>query len=155
VPQGLPFFSGYILEHLNIESLIGHHPLQTRILILKVLKPVRIVDLHAAIFLTPRIKAAVAYAVLTLKLLNRYACLSLLEDADDLFLGKSLSFHSESPSGFLAHEDSSWRWHRKTISGHPQRQYNFFFVPTQSGRLHMPMTNALLNPFHDTDEGRL
>ena len=53
--KGLPVSLRYVLQHLNVQFLLGHQLLQTSILIFERLQPLRFFRLHPAILVPPTV----------------------------------------------------------------------------------------------------
>src|SRR5690606_23694758 len=67
------------------------------VLLLQALQPLRLRYVHAAILRAPLVERRIAHTVFAAKLRRRKPCLVLLQNADDLFVGKSRSLHGLSP----------------------------------------------------------
>jgi hypothetical protein len=72
---------------------IGHQRLQAAVFLLKLLQAPHLVDVHAAVFGFPTVVSALADTVGPTDLSHLASRLDLVEDADNLLLGKPRLFH--------------------------------------------------------------
>lgn len=77
-----------------IQHLFGQQLLQPRVLVLKRLQPLRLGDLHAAVFGFPIIKRRFSNSVLAAEVGHLRASLLLLQHRNNLLFRKSLLLHS-------------------------------------------------------------
>ncbi len=71
--SGLEVSPRDFLQDQIVQRLISHEAFQTRVLLLQLLEPTNLVDLHAAVFLAPAVVGLFADAELTGGLGDRFA----------------------------------------------------------------------------------
>jgi len=81
-------------QDLVVEGLLGHEPLEPRVLFFRGLQPRRLAPLQAAVLLLPAVEGLLADAVLAAERRRRRARFMLLQDADDLFLREPAPAHA-------------------------------------------------------------
>src|SRR5690606_14224944 len=86
-------FSEHLAQHRDIHHRLRQEPLQLRILVLELLQPLRLADLHAAILRAPVVEGRIADPVLPAQLCGAQPRLMLLQDADNLLFREPAAFH--------------------------------------------------------------
>lgn len=87
--MALPLFCERLLEDVGTHLGFGVHLLQAPVLVLQFLDSGHHRGVHAAVLRTPFVKSGGTDAVAAAQLRNRRAGLSLLENANDLAVGKT------------------------------------------------------------------
>jgi hypothetical protein len=90
-----PLFCQGLRNDLGLQTLLGIHLFQATIFIFQLLHAGHQRGIHAAELGAPLVELGVADAVLAAQLRNRRAALGLLEDGDDLAIGKTGRLHAE------------------------------------------------------------
>ena len=90
---GLPFYPEDILEHVHIEIGFGQQLLEPVVLNFQVTQPLGFGRLHATILGSSLVEGGIAETALAAEFLDRHPGFGLFQKADDLFFGKSCSFH--------------------------------------------------------------
>src|SRR5436309_2662022 len=93
--MALPFFCERLRDNLGLETLLRVHLLQAPILVFELLHAGHQRRIHAAELGAPLVEGCRTHAMFAAQLGDRGACLGLLEDGDDLAVGKAGSFHAE------------------------------------------------------------
>jgi len=101
------------LHHLEIERLVGHDPLQSPVLLLELLEPPSVRDLHPAVLPLPAMKRVVADSSPPAELTDLGSGLVLLQQPYDL-LGRKSGLPHRPSSG----EDRDYNWISYLVSGH-------------------------------------
>jgi hypothetical protein len=91
--MALPLLCECLRDDLGFEALLGIHLLEAPVLILQLLHASHQGRVHAAVFGTPLVESGVADSVLPAQLGNGAAGFGLLEDGDDLAVGKAGRLH--------------------------------------------------------------
>jgi hypothetical protein len=95
---GSTIFSEQILQRHVVQGEVRHHSFQLGILFFEPFQLLGIADLQTAILRLPFIKCCFAHAMLSAEVGRLGSGFSLLEDADNLLLRKSICFHFRSLS---------------------------------------------------------
>jgi|KBSMisStandDraft_5_1062788.scaffolds.fasta_scaffold207744_3 hypothetical protein len=82
------------MQRIGRSGVIGHYPLQLRVLFFQLLQPLGFAHLQPAILAAPGIKRGRADTVLPAQLTRFGPCFALLQYPDDLFFVKSALLHS-------------------------------------------------------------
>jgi len=112
---------GNVLEHLLLKRQIGNKTLQAHILALKILHPLRLIDLKPAVFFAPAIITLQRYARIPaghwrrVSLRHRY--FNLAKQRHDLLRTEPLLRHDQLLSKLFSHN----AWSKKARSGHDDR----------------------------------
>ena len=85
------------LSDEEFKELVGHDPLEPRVLLLELLEPLGLVDVHHAELLAPAVEGLLADAVLADHLRDALARLRLAQDADPLLGRVAFAFHFLGP----------------------------------------------------------
>lgn len=93
--MALPFFCQGLRDDLGLQALLGIHFLQAPVFVLQFLHAGHQRGIHAAELGAPFVERGVADAVLAAQLWDWRAALGLLEDGDDLAIGKTGRLHAE------------------------------------------------------------
>ncbi len=93
--MALPFFCRGLRDDLGLQAHLGIHFLQAPVFVLQFLHAGHQRGIHAAELGAPFVERGVADAVLAAQLWDWRAALGLLEDGDDLAIGKTGRFHAE------------------------------------------------------------
>lgn len=93
--MALPLFCECLRNDLGLEALLGIHLLEAPVLVLELLHARHERRVHAAELGPPLVERGVADAVLAAQLRDRAAAFGLLEDGDDLAVGKTGRLHLE------------------------------------------------------------
>ena len=84
---------------MDVQVSLGQQLLELAVFGFKLTQPPRIGYVHAAVFGAPFVEGGVAETAFAAQLLDRQACLGLLDEADDLLFGESAFSHvRHSPS---------------------------------------------------------
>src|ERR1017187_7420073 len=100
-----PFFSEHPLEGRHVQRQLGDDVLQSPVFILEHAQLLGVAHVHAAVLGFPAIEALLADPMPPAQVLRLGSSLGLLENRDDLLLGKPLPLHVGSPLVSL------WRTH--------------------------------------------
>ena len=87
--MALPLFCERLSDNFVFETLVGTHFLQAAVLVFELLHAGHQGCIHAAEFGAPLVERSIADAVFAAKLRNRAAGFVLLQDGDDLAVGKA------------------------------------------------------------------
>lgn len=87
--MALPLFCQRLGDNLGLQTLLGIHLLQAPILVFELLHACHQRRIHAAVLGAPFVERGVADAVLAAQFRDRAAGFGLLEDGDDLAVGKA------------------------------------------------------------------
>src|SRR5690606_12460137 len=98
-----------IFQRLEVEGLVGDDPLQLAVLVLELLEPLRVRNLHAAVLPLPGIQGLSAHAEPAAQLAHVRACLRLLDRSDLLLLREPALAHDSSAFGA---PESDYKWIR-------------------------------------------
>ena len=93
--MALPFFCERLRNDLSLEALLDIHLLEAPVFLLQLLHACHQRGVHAAELGAPLVERGVADAVLAAQLRYRAAGFGLLEDGDDLAVGKAGRLHVE------------------------------------------------------------
>jgi hypothetical protein len=93
--MALPLFCQCLRDDLGLEPLLGIHLLQAPVLVLEFLHAGHQGSVHATVLGAPLVERGIADAMLAAQLGNRTAGFGLLEDGDDLAVGKAGRLHLE------------------------------------------------------------
>ena len=93
--MALPLFCQRLRDDFGFQALVGIHFLQAPIFVLQLLHAGHQRGVHAAELGAPYVERGVADAVLAAQLSDWGAALGLLENGDDLAIGKTGCLHAE------------------------------------------------------------
>src|SRR5690606_13823474 len=116
-PRPSQLVSQDIFQRLEVEGLVGDDPLQLAVLVLELLEPLRVRNLHAAVLPLPGIQGLSAHAEPAAQLAHVRACLRLLDRSDLLLLREPALAHDSSAFGA---PESDYKWIRFRGSAQPQ-----------------------------------
>src|SRR5690606_2375572 len=125
-PRPSQLVSQDIFQRLEVEGLVGDDPLQLAVLVLELLEPLRVRNLHAAVLPLPGIQGLSAHAEPAAQLAHVRACLRLLDRSDLLLLREPALAHNSSAFGA---PESDYKWIR--FRGSAQGAYNGKAIPRQ------------------------
>src|SRR5690606_18732809 len=108
-PRPSQLVSQDIFQRLEVEGLVGDDPLQLAVLVLELLEPLRVRNLHAAVLPLPGIQGLSAHAEQAAQLAHVRACLRLLDRSDLLLLREPALAHDSSAFGA---PESDYKWIR-------------------------------------------
>src|SRR5690606_27547448 len=108
-PRSSQLVSQDIFQRLEVEGLVGDDPLQLAVLVLELLEPLRVRNLHAAVLPLPGIQGLPAHAEPAAQLAHVRACLRLLDRSDLLLLREPALAHDSSAFGA---PESDYKWIR-------------------------------------------
>src|SRR5690606_14793578 len=108
-PRPSQLVSQDIFQRLEVEGLVGDDPLQLAVLVLELLEPLRVRNLHAAVLPLPGIQGLSAHAEPAAQLAHVRACLRLLDRSDLLLLREPALAHDSSAFGA---PESDYKWIR-------------------------------------------
>src|SRR5690606_7400698 len=114
-PRPSQLVSQDIFQRLEVEGLVGDDPLQLAVLVLELLEPLRVRNLHAAVLPLPGIQGLSAHAEPAAQLAHVRACLRLLDRSDLLLLREPALAHDSSAFGA---PESDYKWIRFRGSAH-------------------------------------
>lgn len=95
IPGALYIFCACLGDNPSLRTFLGVHFLQPSVFVLQLLQSPHQRRVHAAELEVPLLERGVADAALPAQCGNRGATLGLLEDGDDLAVGKAGSLHAE------------------------------------------------------------
>ena len=93
--MALPFFCRGLRDDLGLQAHLGIHFLQAPVFVLQLLHAGHQRGVHAAELGAPFVERGVADAVLAAQFRDWRAALGLLEEGDDLAIGKTGRLHAE------------------------------------------------------------
>src|SRR5690242_6953527 len=93
-PAGSPFFSNQILQHRDVQCLIGHDALQLRVLFFELLQPFRLAYFESAVLTAPSVKRRCTDPMLPAQLARLSTRFTLLQYPDNLFFAEPAVLHS-------------------------------------------------------------
>jgi hypothetical protein len=93
--MALPFFCERLRDDLGLEALLGIHLLEASILVFQLFHAGHQRGVHAAELGKPFVERGIADAMFTTQLRDGRASLGLLEDRNDLAVGKAGCLHAE------------------------------------------------------------
>src|SRR5690606_23504239 len=125
-PRPSQLVSQDIFQRLEVEGLVGDDPLQLAVLVLELLEPLRVRNLHAAVLPLPGIQGLSAHAEPAAQLAHVRACLRLLDRSDLLLLREPALAHDSSAFGA---PESDYKWIRFRGSAHEDRSSQAFLQP--------------------------
>lgn len=91
-----PVFSQKVFQRRVVQHRIGQKLLQSGVLVLECLQPLRLADVHAAILGLPLVDAGVAHTMLAAQIGDRNPGLLFLQYPDDLLFGEPVALHLRS-----------------------------------------------------------
>ena len=91
--MGLSFYPEHILEYMHVEVGFSQQFLEPVVLNLQITQTLGVGRLHSTKSGAPFVKSNVAKPTLATELLDWHPRFGLFQKADDLFFGKSCSFH--------------------------------------------------------------
>ncbi len=91
-------FPRQLLQHLVIEGLLCHQPLEPGVLSFQRFQPLHLRHRQATVLLLPAIQGGAADAVVMTYVVNAHPGIVLLDDADDLFRTEPTGPHLVLPS---------------------------------------------------------
>src|SRR4029450_6420462 len=90
---GSPLFCVDLFENVNLHGLVGHQPLQPRVLFFQCSKPLGFADFHPSKLSLPGVVGARTDVVRRADRLDRASGLGLSQYLNNLFLAESTSLH--------------------------------------------------------------
>src|SRR5690606_12796399 len=115
-PRPSQLVSQDIFQRLEVEGLVGDDPLQLAVLVLELLEPLRVRNLHAAVLPLPGLQGLSDHAEPAEKLAHVRACPRLLARSN-LPLHREPALGHDSPA--LGAQESDYKWIRFRGSAHP------------------------------------
>jgi integrase-like protein len=90
---GLPLFCDDRLERLDVEGLLGHDVLQPAVLILELLQPLQLNELHPAVLRFSPVVRLLGNAMRATQVRDFLPCLALFHDRQNLFVAELAPSH--------------------------------------------------------------
>src|SRR4030095_16847928 len=102
---GLPLFCHHRFQRLDVQRLLGDNVFQSAVLVLELLEPLHLTELHAAVFRLPAVVRLLGDPIRATQVGDLPTRFAFLDDAQDLLVAKFAPFHwssSERRTSFYA-----------------------------------------------------